>query len=200
MTQQIAESGTDADVAAALGVGSPAEGEDEGQEGAEHEAQVAEDVPLEELPTKWQEEVRRLRREAAQNRVARREATRATNGQQQGDGDGTPSAQALRAAEERGRTAARMEHGIELAGAEVRAALAANLTEEQIEDLVEDLNLTRFVTDDGGVDREAIKHFRDKTTSILGRKTTPRPGHGQRQGTPAAKSNADLFGDWLQGG
>lgn len=198
MTQQVAESGADAAVADAFGVGSPAE--DEGDEqGTEQEAQVAEDVPLEELPSKWQEEVRRLRREAAQNRVARREATRATS-QQQGDGDDkAPTAQALRAAEERGRQAARLENGIELAGAQVRAALAATLTEEQIEDLVEDLNLSRFVTDDGSVDREAIKHFRDKTVSILGKKTAPRPGHGQRQGTPSTKSNADLFGDWLNG-
>lgn len=196
MTQQVAEPGTDAGVATALGVGAPAPG-DEGAEGAEHEAQVAEDVPLEELPATWQEEVRRLRREAAQNRVARRDAARVT---QQGDeGDKTPSAQALRAAEERGRASARMENGVELAGAQVRAALAATLTEEQIEDLVEDLNLSRFVLDDGSVDREAIKHFRDKTASILGKKTTPRPGHGQRAGTPSTKSNADLFGDWLNG-
>lgn len=193
MTQQIAEPAADAAVADAFGVGDPEQEQDQ-----QDEAQVADDVPLEELPSKWQEEVRRLRREAAQNRVARRDAQKST--QQQGDGDNAPTAQAIRAAEERGRQAARLESGVRLAGAEVRASLASVLSEEQITDLVEDLNLSRFVTDDGDVDREAVKHFRDKTVSILGRKTTPRPGHGQRQGTPASKSNADLFGDWLSGG
>jgi hypothetical protein len=199
MTQQVAESGADSAVAEAFGVGSPPEDANGGEGAEQEEAQVAEDVPLEELPAAWQEEVRRLRRENASQRVARRDAQRSTR--EQGDGDDkSPSAQAIRAAEERGRQAARLESGVRLAGAEVRAALAATLTEEQIEDLVEDLNLSRFVTDDGDVDREAVKHFRDRTVSILGKKTSPRPGHGQRQGAPTQKSNADLFGDWLNSG
>src|SRR4051812_12451265 len=120
MTQQVAESGSDSAVAEAFGVGTPP-ADAEGTEGAENEeAQVAEDVPLEELPAAWQEEVRRLRRENASQRVARRDAQRST--QQQGDGeDKTPSAQAIRAAEERGRKAATLENGVRLAGAEIRA-------------------------------------------------------------------------------
>jgi hypothetical protein len=66
-------------------------------------------------------------------------------------------------------------------------------------DIIDDLDLSRYVTDEGDVDREAVKHLRDKFVSILGKKTTPRPGHGQRQGAPSQKSNADLFGDWLNG-
>jgi hypothetical protein len=93
-----------------------------------------------------------------------------------------------------------MESGVRLAGAEVRAALAPAMTEEQIEDVIDDLNLSKFVTDDGDVDREAVKHLRDKFVSILGKKTPTRPGHGQRAGAPAQKSNADLFGDWLNSG
>jgi hypothetical protein len=197
MTTTATESSqSDADVAAALGVGEQAE-EEQGEQ-HEEQAQEAEDTAFEDLPSSWQEEIRRLRRENASARVARRDT--ATKQQQSGEGDDkAPSAQALRAAEERGRSAARLENGVRLAGAEMRAALAATLTEEQIEDLVEDINLSRFVTDDGDVDRDAVKHFRDKTVSILGKKTTPRPGHGQRQGTPSKKSNADLFGDWLTG-
>jgi hypothetical protein len=190
MTQQVAEPGADSAVAEAFGVGTPP-AEDEG---AEQQAQVAEDVPLEELPAAWQEEVRRLRRENASQRVARRDAQRST--QQQGDGE-APSAQAIRAAEERGRKAAQLENGVRLAGAEIRAALVGAMTEEQVTDIIDDLNLSRYVTDEGEVDREAVTHLRDKFTSILGKKTTPRPGHGQRQGAPSQKSNADLFGDWL---
>jgi hypothetical protein len=196
MTQQVAESGADAAVADALGVGTPPA---EAEESEQEQAQVAEDVPLEDLPDAWQEEVRRLRRENAQQRVARRDAQRSSS-QQVGDGeDKAPSAQAIRAAEERGRKAANLENGVRLAGAEVRAALAGSLTEEQIEDVIDDLNLSRYVLDDGDVDREAVKHLRDKFVSILGKKPTARPGHGQRQGAPTKKSNADLFGEWLNG-
>src|SRR4051812_17116110 len=170
MTQQVAEPGTDADVATALGVGPQVDVEPGTEEADDQQAQVAEDVPLEDLPSHWQEEVRRLRRENAQQRVARRDAKQ-TQQTDAGD-DKSPSAQALRAAEERGRQAARMESGVRLAGAEVRAALAPNLTEEQIEDVIDDLNLSKFVTDDGDVDREAVKHLRDKFVSILGKKTT----------------------------
>jgi hypothetical protein len=197
MTQQVAEPGTDAEVAAALGVGQEANDEQGTDQTEDQQAQVAEDVPLEDLPEQWQEEVRRLRRENAQQRVARRDAARAPK--DEGGDDKAPSAQALRAAEERGRQAARLETGVRLAGAEVRAALAGNLSEQQIEDVVDDLNLSRFVTDDGDVDREAVKHLRDKFVSILGKKPTPRPGHANRNGAPAQKSNADLFGDWLNG-
>jgi hypothetical protein len=197
---------TDAAVAAAFGVGTttlPEPADLAGQAGEidphDQQAQVAEDTAFEDLPSSWQDEIRRLRRENAANRVARRDQSRQ---QQPGGGDSTdadnaPSAQAIRAAEQRGREAARLETGVRLAAAEVKASLAAALTEEQIEDLVEDLNLSRFVTDDGDVDREAVKHFRDKTVSILGRKPTARPGHGQRQTAPTTKSNAELFGEWL---
>jgi hypothetical protein len=197
MTQQVAESGADSAVAEAFGVGTPPV--EEGAEGVEQDqAQVAEDVPLEELPAAWQEEVRRLRRENATQRVARRDAQRSTR--EQGDGeDKAPSAQALRAAEDRGRKAALLESGVRLAGAEIRASLVGAMTEDQATDIIDDLDLSRYVTDEGDVDREAVKHLRDKFVSILGKKTTPRPGHGQRQGAPSQKSNADLFGDWLNG-
>jgi hypothetical protein len=196
---------TDAEVASALGVGEPApdaadQADEHDQQDPDHQAQEAEPA-FEDLPSHWQDEIKRLRRENAAQRVARRDTARQQ--QQTGEGDGStdkaPSAQALRAAEERGRSAARLETGVRLAGAEVRAALAATLPEDQIEELVEHLALSHFVTDDGDVDRDAVKHFRDTTVSILGRKPAVRPGHGQRQTATTKKSNADLFGDWLNG-
>jgi hypothetical protein len=197
MTQQVAEPGADSAVVEAFGVGTPPV-EDGAEVVEQDQAQVAEDVPLEELPAAWQEEVRRLRRENATQRVARRDAQRGTR--EQGDGeDKAPSAQAIRAAEERGRKAAQLENGVRLAGAEIRASLVGAMTEDQATDIIDDLDLSRYVTDEGDVDREAVKHLRDKFVSILGKKTTPRPGHGQRQGAPSQKSNADLFGDWLNG-
>jgi hypothetical protein len=192
----------DADVAAALGVGEPApdapdSAADQQTEDQQDRAQVADETPFEELPDAWQDEIRRLRRENAQQRVTRRDAAR-----QQGSGDEqdkAPTAQAIRAAEERGRSAARLENGVRLAGAEVRAALAGAFTEEQVTDIVDELNLSRYVTDDGDVDRESVKHLRDKLVSSLGKKPAVRPGHGQRQTAPTKKSNAEQFGDWLNG-
>lgn len=187
----------DSAVAEAFGItdaNAPDAGNDENQQDSE-QAQEAEDVAFEQLPTSWQDEIRRLRRENAAARVARRDATKAGNA----DAPTNASPQALRAAEDRGRDAARMEFGVRLAGAEVKAALAGAMTEEQIADLIDDLNLSRFVLDDGEVDREAVKVLRDKYVSIIGKKPVARVGHGQRNGAPTQKSNADLFGDWLAG-
>lgn len=181
-------------VAEALGMSDAA---DDAQ-GAEQEdqAQEATDVAFEELPESWREEIRRLRRENAAQRVARRDATKTPSA---GDNDApaAPSAQALRAAENRGKESARMEYGVRLAGAEVRAALTGLLPDEQIADVVEDINLSRFVLDDGEVDRDLVKALRDKYASIIGKKSVAKVGHGQRNGAPTQKSNADKFGDWL---
>ena len=134
----------------------------------------------------WQEEVRRLRRENARSESP----TRRSASSRQPRGTRTRPRPRKRSGQRRSAAGPPLDSrtAYELAGAEVRASLASALSEEQITDLVEDLNLSRFVTDDGDVDREAVKHFRDKTVSILGKKTTPRPGHGQRQGAPSQKS------------
>lgn len=185
-------------VAEAFGMNDPNAADAQGAEDQQDQAQEAEDVAFEDLPSSWQEEIRKLRRENAAQRVARRDAQRSPSTSDPDKPD-TPSAQALRAAENRGKANARLEYGVRLAGAEVRAALSGTLTDDQITDLVDDLNLSRFVLDDGEVDRDAIKVLRDKYTSILGKKPVARIGHGQRAGAPTQKSNADLFGDWLQG-
>lgn len=187
----------DAAVAKAFGMSDDAEDAQGAAPEQEEEAQEAKDVAFEELPDSWQEEIRRLRRENAAQRVARRDATKTTNSTPNGD---SPSAQALRAAEGRGRDSARLEYGVRLAGAEVRAALSGSLSEEQIADIVEDLNLSRFVLDDGEVDRDAVRALRDKYASIIGKKPVAKVGHGQRNGAPTQKSNADLFGAWLNTG
>lgn len=144
---------------------------------------------IEDLPDWAQEEIRRLRRENANARVKAREANRSKPAEEQPE----VSRQALKAAEDRGRSAARMEYGIRLAGAEVKAALAGVLTEDQIADVLDDLNLSRFVDDEGDVDSDAVKVLRDKYTALVGKRQSPLVNHGRTSTSKAPKSTADQF-------
>jgi hypothetical protein len=67
-------------------------------------------------------------------------------------------------AEERGRKAALAEHGQKLAGAEIKAALAGVVPDPKA--IVEDLNLAKYVTDDGEVDEDAVKALREKYLAL----------------------------------
>lgn len=91
--------------------------------------------------------------------------------------------------------------GGRLVDAEVRAASAGRLAAEQIEALLEGLDRSRFITDDGDVDRDAL-------ASWVGRFAPAPPSGPQRprgdvdQGvrTTATKaSTADLFAAAIEG-
>lgn len=186
MSEQVvdADSATPAEVLGALGLADAAdenaddENNEEGQEPSTAELQA---------------EIARLRKEAASYRIKARDARKAAKTAV------TPPAETdVKAAEERGRESARMEYGVKLAGAEVRAALAGVVPDEQITDIVDDLNLTRYVGDDGDVDAEAIKSLRDKYTALLGTRKTPKVNHG-KTGSPATpKSTRDQGAEVLQ--
>lgn len=80
--------------------------------------------------------------------------------------------------------------GGRLVDAEVRAASAGRLATDQVDALLEGLDRSRFITDDGDVDREAL-------SSWVGRfaPTTPAPARfgdvdqGVRKTTPAGNSD-----------
>ena len=185
----------DAAVAAALngGVEDPGPGpEDQLDDQDAPENEGLEPTALEDLPQDWQDEIKRLRRENATARVKSREAARKTTGAQQPP---EATSQALKAAEERGRQSALMESGIRLAGAEVKAALATVLPEDQIVDAIEDLDLTRFVDDSGDVDSDAVAAYRDKVSKLVGKRTTPSVNHGRQAPVKPAKSTADAFAE-----
>lgn len=197
----------DARVAAALQMalpGGPAPDPDPGTDPDPDPDPAVAELVLEDLPEDWQEDIRRLRRENANLRVRAREATRKPTPQTPSDSP-TASATAaaeLKAAEERGRSAARMEYGVQLARAEVKAALAANFTEEQITDLIDDLDLSRLVQDDGSVDADAVGSLKEKYVSLLAsasRKPPPRVGHGRTGPAPAAKDTATQFAEFFGG-
>lgn len=71
---------------------------------------------------------------------------------------------AVAEAELRGRTAANVEHAQALAGARIEAALTGVVPDPA--GVVEDLNLSKYVTDTGDVDTEAIETLRAKYAEL----------------------------------
>lgn len=69
-----------------------------------------------------------------------------------------------------------------IAAAEIRAALAGIVDDPQ--NVVDDLNLAKFVTDDGEVDAQAVQALRERWVSLVGQRKAPDFGQGQR-GTTA---------------
>lgn len=186
---------TDAAVAAMLGEGDEPPESTEGTEAPE-EIEGQEPTAIEELPDWAQEEIRKLRRESANARVKARQAGRKAPASEQPT---EASQQALKAAEERGRQAARLENGIRLARAEAKAALTGVVVEDQIDDVIDDLDLSRFVEDNGDVDSEAVKAFRDKFTNLVGKRSTPHVSHGRQTRATPSTSTADAFAKAVEG-
>lgn len=92
------------------------------------------------------------------------------------------SERALKDAEERGRTAAKAELAQELAAARIEAALTGVVDDPA--ELVEDLNLAKYVTDDGEVDNDAIATLRERWVKRNGE-----PDTGGSGGKPKPKTD-----------
>jgi hypothetical protein len=101
--------------------------------------------------------------------------------------------EAQRAAEERATAAL-----TRIARAEVKAALAGLVDDPDA--IAEDLNLSRFVTDAGDIDEQAIAALKTKYAAFSGRRA-PRPDHSQASGANGATptSPATEFASILQG-
>ncbi|MBQ1047863.1 hypothetical protein KBX50_05240 [Micromonospora sp. C51] len=92
--------------------------------------------------------------------------------------------QALTAAEERGRTAAQQQYGLQLADAHIRMAVGDRMTKEQVDGLLTHLNLSQFLTADHAVDADKVSQF----VALLpapATTTTPPPDPAASTGTPA---------------
>lgn len=108
---------------------------------------------------------------------------------------------AVKEAEDRGRKTALSESGQRVAAAEIKAALKGIVTDPA--SIVEDLNLARYVTDDGEVDGEAIDALKAKFEGLAPPPKGGKPGsadggaRGKGSGNgegPAQLSRADLKG------
>ena len=163
----------------------PEEGEE--QDGTETDSEDGGDDPQAELAA-LRAENQRLKNEAAARRVkakkaavAKAQATVASKAQQ----GQAPTEDDIAAAEERGREAARLEHQIDLAQVKVEAGFAATgMAAEDIEGIVENLNLSRFVTEEGEIDDEAITALVAKFKPTVRKKPAPKTGHARTSDTP----------------
>lgn len=196
MTQQQTSPDTDAQVASLFGVGD--QDGDEADQDAQGQEPEQEEEGQEPTVESLSEEIRALRRENASLRVKARQARKATPAPEVDAPDGQPSAQALRAAEERGRSAARMENGLRLAEAELKAALAPLFTAEQITVLTDRIDKSGLVLDDGEVDQTEVLALRDQLADLASRKPAARVGHGRQTSAPRAPSTADQFASTVE--
>lgn len=105
----------------------------------------------------------------------------------------TEAEKALNAAraDERAKSAPR------LVGAEFRAAAKGVLTNDQRDALLEDLDLTKYLTDKGEVDVEKVERKVAALAPVAPPKGMPDLGQGKRDGTPKASVAAgrDLFAE-----
>ena len=180
MSEQAA---ADTAVADALGVGEPvedtqpAQAVDEGTDQPAQNPETDESTPTEidDLPEWAQSEIRKARREAAASRVKAREAEQ----------DKMSEAERIRAE-------IRQEYAEKLATSEVRAALS-DLKSDHVDDIIDSLNLSKFVNDDGDVDRPAVKAF---AARVLGGRRRADVGAGSgSNGTPRKRTTAEQFAE-----
>lgn len=178
---------TDAEVAAALGIGDDQE-QDQQDEGNEDQESDEQEVGAE--LDRMRREIATLRREAAERRVRDKAAAKASST--------TPESTDVEAARRAGREEAQQEYGIRLASAEVRTALTGVVPEDKLSEIVEDLNLARYVGDDGEPDADAIKALREKYRSLLGaRKPAAKVNHGRSGNGQTSRSVQQQFEDTM---
>lgn len=183
-------------VSAALGLGDAPDDEQDTSEVDEVDEDEDEDdgPTLEELAASIAELKRdnaKLKREAAAARV-KAKTTPAAGTASEASGD----TETVEQAAQRGRDEARLEYGLELAGASIRAALVGIIPETELDDFVEDVRLERYVGDDGKPDADAIKALKERQAKITRRRTV-RSGNGRNGAAPSTKSKGDLLNDTL---
>lgn len=105
---------------------------------------------------------------------------------------------AIEQARAEGRQQALTEAGSKVAAAELRAAATGRMTGEQLDTLLEGINLTRFIDEDGEVDRLAVTKFVDGIApQPTEETTTTAPVLDLGQGARGTGQNAALNGDPL---
>lgn len=113
-------------------------------------------------PTDWEAEAKKWQ-ELARKHEARAKANAAAAKERDELKQSMMSEQekAIEQARNEARVAALREAGAKIAAAEVRAAAAGRLGDEQLTTLLEGLNLAAFINDDGEVDLDKVRKFVD---------------------------------------
>lgn len=140
---------------------------------------------LDSLPEWAQAEIRKARREAAKARVDAKAARSTALSEQE---------RAIEAA----KAEVAATYGKRLVAAELRGALTGVLKPEEVDDLIDDLNLSKFVDDEGEVDRDAVKAL---VRRLTGRRAARADvGHGANGDSPSRrKTPGEQFADALSG-
>lgn len=98
---------------------------------------------------------------------------------------------AVQEAEERGRSDAAKAYGEKIAAAKLEAALTGVVPDPSA--VVEDLNLSKYVTDTGDVNAEAVTALREKFAAIAPANRPPNLHQGRQGSTPPGQlSRSDL--------
>jgi hypothetical protein len=129
---------------------------------------------------KWKHLARENEKRAKANEKARSELEKLQRAQM------NDSEKALAEAETRGRQAAITEFGTRLAAAEIKAALGPIVTDpKKVAEIIDDLNLAKYVTDSGEVDAKAVEAIADRWGSLIPKApTTPKVPTGPRGDGP----------------
>jgi hypothetical protein len=107
----------------------------------------------------------------------------------------TQAEQQIEAAREEGRQESKRANAEALAAAEIRAALTGVV--DSPDDVLEDLNLAKYVGATGSVDTSAIEALKERYSKIVGRKTPTNVGHGRSTPAPAGQTEQEAFGAFL---
>lgn len=109
----------------------------------------------------------------------------------------TDAEKAVDQARTEARREALTEVGGKVAAAEIRAAASGRMTDDQLSTLLDNVNLSRFVDDDGEVDRPLVATFVDGIAPQPTEGTPAVPVLDLGQGARGAGQNAALNGDPL---
>lgn len=126
----------------------------------------------------WKAMARKHEREAKRSAAELDKVRKANQSEQE---------KAIDAAKNEGRTSALVEAGTKVAAAEIKAALTGIVPDPKV--IVEDLNLAKYVTEDGDVDEEAVKSLREKYAALgAGKKTPSFDGGAKEKDAPSEGS------------
>lgn len=135
----------------------------------------------------WRTHAREQEKRAKENASAAKEL------QQVRQQSMTDTEKAVAEAKVAGRAEAEAGFAQRLAAAEIRAALAGLIDDPQ--SVVDDLNLSKYVTDDGQVDAKAVAALRERFAGLIGNRRPATPDLGQGNRGIAAPANG---GDFLR--
>lgn len=184
-----ANTASDAEVAQALGLGDVSQDDtDTSTEEQDTDQDEGQESKFEDLPKHYQDEILKLRRENAAARVKVREVRKGTQVKVSED--------TVEAAREQARSEARLEYGMKLAAAEVRASLTSVIPEDRVEDVMDELNLTRYVDEEGEVDLDAVKLLKEKYQALVGQRRKPKVNTAATSSTQA-KTAKQEFADLI---